>query len=224
MFKSAKPSKSEATRARVYQTALTLFRSTGFEATTMRDVAAQARLALGGAYYYFPSKDAIVLAYYQEIQAEHGRRVRELLPGVRSLAERIALVNRVKLDILANDRKLMGALLRYAGEPDHPLSFLSQDSRSLREQGMSLFAEALAPEKLPPDLRSLLPMLLWGAHMGLLLYFLYDKSAGQQRTHRLNDNGAELMAKLLAVAKLGILKPVRGKLAALLRDAELLPA
>ena len=224
MFKTAAPTKSELTRARVYETALNLFRTEGFEQTTMRDIAAKARLALGGAYYYFPSKDAIVLAYYNDIQAEHNRRVREQLPTARTLAARIALVNQAKLDILANDRKLMGALLRYAGEPDHPLSFLSDKSRPLREQGMALFIEALAPEKLPPDLRSLLPMLLWGAHMGLLLYFLYDKSPGQQRTRRLNENGAELIAKLLGVAKLGILKPIRGRLTALLRDADLLPA
>ena len=46
-----------------------LFREKGFEPTTMRDIAAKAGVALGGAYYYFSSKDAIVLAFYSEMQA-----------------------------------------------------------------------------------------------------------------------------------------------------------
>ena len=36
------------------------FRKNGFEAATMRGIAASAGIALGGAYYYFDSKDAIL--------------------------------------------------------------------------------------------------------------------------------------------------------------------
>ncbi|HZS36969.1 MAG TPA: TetR family transcriptional regulator, partial [Polyangia bacterium] len=46
---SPRPKKSEETRRRVVDAALTLFRKRGFDATTMRDVAAAAGLSLGAA-------------------------------------------------------------------------------------------------------------------------------------------------------------------------------
>ncbi len=55
--------KSEETRERILNAALKLFRDRGFEAATMRDIAEEAGVATGAAYYYFPSKDAIVMEY-----------------------------------------------------------------------------------------------------------------------------------------------------------------
>jgi hypothetical protein len=59
--------------------------------------------------------------------------------------------------------------------------------------------------------------------MGLLVMFLYDGSEGQRRTRMLADGALDLTLKLLVLAKLPVLKPVRTKILALLRDAELLP-
>jgi len=116
MFKTV-TSKGEDTRDRIYSAALALFRERGFDATTMRDVAAAAGMSLGAAYHYFPSKDAIVLAYYDRISREHARRVATEAGSQKSLAARLGVAFRSKLEILRDDRPLMGALLRFAGDP-----------------------------------------------------------------------------------------------------------
>jgi len=54
--------------------------------------------------------------------------------------------------------------------------------------------------------------------------FLYDGSAKQCRTRRLADGALDLTLKLLGLAKLSVLKPVRRKILTLLREAELLPS
>ncbi len=59
--------------------------------------------------------------------------------------------------------------------------------------------------------------------MGLLVMFLYDSSEHQYRTRRMADGALDLTLKLLGLAKLAVLKPVRTKILALLREAELLP-
>ena len=59
--------KGEGTGEHILETALGLFRDKGFDATTMRDVARAADMSLGAAYYYFPSKEAIVLSYYEQV-------------------------------------------------------------------------------------------------------------------------------------------------------------
>ena len=62
--------KSEETRTRILAAALRVFRQRGFDEATMREVAAEAGVAVGAAYYYFDSKDAIVMAFYQRSQDE----------------------------------------------------------------------------------------------------------------------------------------------------------
>ena len=56
--------KSEATRIRIYEAALRVFRERGFHAATMREIASEAGVALGATYYYFDSKNSIVMAFY----------------------------------------------------------------------------------------------------------------------------------------------------------------
>ena len=71
--------KSDATRERILKAALDMFHDRGFDSTTMRDIAAGAEMAIGAAYYYFESKDAIVLAIYES--ARRGGAPVEFAPG-----------------------------------------------------------------------------------------------------------------------------------------------
>jgi AcrR family transcriptional regulator len=216
--------KSKETRASILNHAIRRFRESGFDPTTMRDVADAAGVALGAAYYYFPGKEAIVQAYYDEVQGEHSRRVLAALSaGKHRFEERLRIAFHTKFDVLAHDRKLLGALFRYTADPDHPLSVFSSVSSSVREQSMSVFAAAIGDEKLPDDIRSILPTSLWAVHMGILLYFIYDQSPDQARTRKLINGAIRMIVRLLALARLPIMKPLRGSLVTLLRETDLFP-
>lgn len=222
MFK-LKETRSEQTREAILESALQLFRERGIEGATMREVAARAGVALGAAYYYFPGKEAIVQAYYARVQAEHARRVEEALRETKlDFSERLRIVFHSKLDILKGDRALLGAIFRYTGEPLHPLSCLGPATRGLREESVGTFRRALDAEDLPADLARLLPLALWALHMGVLVYFIYDKSDEQGRTRRLVNGAIELIGRLLSLAKFPLLRPFRGRLVALLEEAGLL--
>lgn len=222
---SEKAGRGEVTREKILDTAVGLFRERGFDETTMREVAREAGVALGLTYHYFPSKEAVVMAYYDRVQGEHRRVVETRVMAVPSLRDRLAKLFHTKLDIVKDDRRLLGALFRYTGNPQHPLSFLGEGTKSIREDCISLFAEALEREELPDDLRLLMPRAIWALHMGVLLYFLYDTSEGQTRTRRLVDGSMDLMASLLKLVKLPLLAPVLGpvrrSVLGLLREVEL---
>src|ERR1700733_14358745 len=70
-----------ATRDHLYATALGLIASRGYEATTLRDIAKQAGVSLGLLYRYFPSKQAVVIALYDELSSEYARQAGEMPPG-----------------------------------------------------------------------------------------------------------------------------------------------
>lgn len=217
-----KVSRSATAQEQILETAIALFRKDGFDETTMRAVASEAGVALGLAYHYFPSKEALVMAYYERVQRQHRIVAREKLAHTRPLRDRLAMLLQTKLDILKDDRKLLGALFRYTGNPEHPLSFLGKATAPLRADCMSLFAEAFERERLPEDLRELLPLAMWALHMGVLLYFLYDSSLNLKRTRKLVDGAVGLTVGFLKLAKFPLLRPARRGVMSLLRDAELL--
>src|SRR5215813_6629334 len=97
--------RAEDTRRKIYEAAMELFREKGFEETTMRDIAAKAGVALGGAYYYFSSKDAIVLAFYAEMQQDSNEPILATLEGKKKLRDRILCVVKERLELLAPNRK-----------------------------------------------------------------------------------------------------------------------
>jgi AcrR family transcriptional regulator len=57
---SKNPGKSEQTRALILSAAAKLFRDEGYNATTLRKIAAAAQMEAGSLYYHFASKDAIL--------------------------------------------------------------------------------------------------------------------------------------------------------------------
>ena len=215
--------KGEQTRELIFETALELFRDKGFDRTTMQDIAAHAKVAKGAAYYYFPSKEAIIQAYYEVVQAEQERLCGEIFEQTKDLKLRLHAAMHSKFDLAQHDRNLLGIVFRYAGEPTHPLSCLGKGTADIRSRATRIFQTALAVERLPKDLEELLPLALWSLQMGLLVMFLYDSSAGQKRTRQLATGSIDFTLKMMALVKLPILKPVRAKVLALLREADLLP-
>lgn len=224
MVKNEPPTgKGEQTRKLIFDSALELFRGRGFDVTTMQAIAAHAGVVKSAAYYYFPGKEAIVQAYYEIVQAEQERLCETGFAESKDLKKRLRLALHSKFDLVRNDRNLLGVVFRYTGEPLHPLSCLGEGTEDIRQRSIQVFRDALSKEKIPDDLRELLPLALWGLQMGMLIMFLYDNSENQRRTRTLADGALDLSLKLLGLAKLAVLKPVRTRLLGLLREAELLP-
>lgn len=216
----AKPSKSDETRARILEHALALFRKQGVEATTMRQISAAAGVALGAAYYYFPSKDAIILAYYQDRQSEHAARARARFVESDDPRVRVAAVLTTRLDTLAKDRKLLVAIFRGAADPDSETSFFGAATENVRRESIALYDEALADAVPDARTRELLALSLWSLQMGILLYFLHDRSPGAKKTRALADGAVAQLSALLPL--MPIVAPALEPMRALLDDAGLL--
>jgi len=202
--------KSDETRARILEAAIGLFRRRGFAAATMREIAAEAGMATGAAYYYFDSKDAIVLAFYEHAAQEMEPLLEEALSGKKNLEERVRAMLEVKLHYFEPNRALLGALAGHT-DPRNPLSPFSSETRDIRERDMQFFARALADSnvKAPADLADLLPAMLWMYQMGLILFWIYDRSEDQKLTRSLVDQSAGVVTGLIKLSSLPLMRPVR---------------
>jgi AcrR family transcriptional regulator len=219
----ASKAEGENTRELILRTALELFRGCGFEITTMRDIARAAKVATGAAYYYFPSKEAIVSAYYEQVQRTHAEKVRDEWKEKSGLRERLGILLHSKLEILKNDRRFLGALFRFTGDPEHPLSVFGKGTETQRAQSMAIFREAIGEAGLSEEMRQLLPPALWLAHLGMILCLIYDESPDQQKTHQLVDGVLDLLAQAMEWTNSAFVRPFiqpfQAKVLHMLQDA-----
>lgn len=203
--------RAEDTRRKIYEAAMELFREKGFDATTMRDIASKAGVALGGAYYYFSAKDAIVLAFYDEMQESLNEPILESLAGQKRLKDRLRCLLEKRLELLAPNRKFCAALFRHAPDSADPLSPFSDETRAIREAAVEHMRIAIdgSDLKIPADLKPRLPYLLWLYQMALIMFWLYDRSPNQERTRQLMEKSLGLLINLLRLSSLPLTKPLR---------------
>jgi len=205
--------KGEATERRILAAALGLFRKQGYAATTMRDIASAAGLAVGAAYHYFPSKQAIALRYFAQKQDELDTAADARLADAPKgdLGARLAAMMHANLDNLTRDRKLLGALFPGVADRDQPLSPFSEELGGVRQRAIARFDALLDGAGIPDELRAAAATALWGLMMATILFFLYDRSRGQARSRALVDASAPLAADLLRLAGMPGLEALRNR-------------
>lgn len=207
----ANPTKSEQTRALILETAMRLFQERGYDKTTMRAIATEAGVSVGNAYYYFAGKEHLIQGFYDRIAAEHRVAVREVLDRETDLEARLAGVLRVWLDIATPYHEFAVQFFKNAADPDSPLSPFSEESEHAREEAISIHREVLAGAtrtKVPEELRDVLPELMWLSQMGLVLYWIFDRTEGRERSYRLAERGARLTARGVSLARFRVLRPL----------------
>jgi AcrR family transcriptional regulator len=215
--------KSEATCTRILDAALDLFRTRGFEETTMRGIAATAGVSLGSAYYYFESKEDLVMAFYERAMEAMAPKLEAALASTASFEETIGALITIKFDYFHSSRNFLGALLRHAADPRNRLSPFSKATRSIRERDQVYFGQAVAQSRdvrVPDELSPHLPMLLWLYQMGLILYWIYDRSPGQRQTRLLREKSLTLLVSGLKISRFALLKPLQTKIVELIVLAE----
>jgi AcrR family transcriptional regulator len=204
---AGRSSKAEQTRAGIVDAAMTLFRSGGYDATTMRAIADEAGVSLGSAYYYFSGKEELIQAFYDQIQVEHAAAAADLLaqPG---FADRLRAVLETFVDVAAPFHDFGAQFFRNAADPRSPLSPFSAESAPAREASTALFREAVEGSdlKVAPALREELPELLWLLHMGIVLFWVYDDSDGQRRTRTLIAGLVPIIDRSVRLTRLPVVR------------------
>jgi AcrR family transcriptional regulator len=201
-------SKAEQTRARILGSAMALFRSDGYDRTTMRAVAKAAEVSVGNAYYYFSSKEHLVQAFYDGLQVEHAEAAAAVLATETSFAARLRGVLEAWLEVAEPHHEFAGQFFRNAADPRSPLSPFSAESAPAREASTAIFEEVLAGSdvKVAASLRPELPGLLWLAHMGLVLFWVYDGSEGQSRSRTLVASAVPALDRMVRMSRLPVVR------------------
>jgi AcrR family transcriptional regulator len=202
---------AKETSEKIFQAALELFRTQGFENATMRDIARSARVATGAAYYYYPSKDAIVMDFYRRASKEMQPKIEEAITGVARFEDRLRNLITVKLAHFAANRSVLRALLRSGADPAHTLSPFSSQTKEIRDADIFWFRRILTDSgiRILRDLLPVLPGILWFFQMGVIFFWVIDGSPEQRRTGELLQLAATVVTKIVQLSALPFMRPVR---------------
>jgi AcrR family transcriptional regulator len=179
----------------------------------MRTIAAAAHTSLGNSYYYFASKDHLVQAFYERMHQERIALVGDSLLTERSLRARLRLAMKARLDAAQPYHAVSATLFRTAADPESPLNPFSATSHPVRNACVDFLREVVdgSDARIPRDLAPALPHLLWLYELGLVFFWLHDRSPGQAKSYELADDTADVIVRLLAIAHLPVLRTVRRK-------------
>ena len=210
--------KAEATASRILEAALDLFRRQGFDSTTMRDIAREAEVATGGAYYYYPTKDAIVLEFYRRSCDAMQAGIENALTEAKTLEAGLSVLIQAKLNHFAPHRDVLRALLRNGADPSYPVSPFSAETKPIRNIDLQWFRRLVTSSNIrtPKDLRPHLPMVLWFFQMGVIFFWITDDSRNQERTGRLLPLACKIVATLIRLSSLPLMRPLRRPLVELI--------
>src|SRR5262245_40120812 len=156
------------TRRRLYGAALRLMAAGGWQATTLRDIAAEAGVSVGLLYRYFPSKRAIVLALYDELSFEFA----ELAAALPRGGWVVRFVARVETSraVLGPHRSVLARFVPVLfGGADEGLFAPGTAFSRVRVQAVFERAVQEARDAPSPELGSALGRLLYLLHLAVLL-------------------------------------------------------
>jgi AcrR family transcriptional regulator len=195
--------KAKRTRQHILETALNLFVTQGYEATTMRDIASAADCSLGLTYRYFARKEELVLAVYWQMASETSAQIEML--STASIAERFYQLMGLRLNQAAPYRSAFRALFGATLHPDSGINILGANSAGMRDQARQAFGLMVsrAADAPPESLHEDVTTLVYSVHFAVILFWLYDRSPDQRTTFEL----LAFIRDMLALVRKGLSLP-----------------
>lgn len=197
--------KGERTRERIFAVAVRRFAEDGVAATSLRSIAKEVGVTPALLYRYFANRDAIIAEIYSRSLATWADAANRIPPG--SWVDRVHWLTGLAFETLAPHRELLRALVPSMLDGDPVASPLRNESSVAI--GRPLFHRAVAEAKDAPKAKNVGAYVELAnlGHLGLILFWVYDKTPDQRATQTLMKASRALGPWL----QLGLKTPVVGK-------------
>ena len=186
--------KGERSRQTLYDTAIRLFSERGYEQTTLRGIAREAGVSSALIYKYFPSKAAFVHQLYDELSGVYVERSTEMPAG--KWRDRAVFAMTTSLKTLGPHRSTLKAVVGLL-MGDSTMGLFSPGASFSRNRVHGVFLRAVTDASDAPaaEIGQALSNVLYVAHLGVILWWLLDRSEGQRATEGLIGLMTPLLAK-----------------------------
>ncbi len=184
----------------IIRAAVELIGENGYQATTMRGIAKKAGMGEATIYNYFPTKEIILYAYYEDHMSSCIDRLRTVEDfSSFSLQEQLQTLFATSLNLYLEDRTFVGATLPLVLlGPSRDWSRIRRIRTTFLAAVTDMLAAAVEVGEIPEQVfQELICQFLMDAYIGAVHYWLADTSEGFANTAVLIDRGLDLACALL---------------------------
>lgn len=180
-------------RQKIFDTAVDLFDSKGYESVTIEEICRKAGFSTGAFYNYFKSKDQIFMEQFMDID-DYYEKVIDEIPADEDTIEKLRL--------------FLGAAMRYISDmgsrflrivyytqlgPDKRKSYIASEKRYLYKVTYSLIEEGQAKDEIRKDMNSQeIALRIINCHRGIIYDWCLKRGAFD-----LEEEGKQLLEILL---------------------------
>ena len=202
--------KGGQTRERILQVAHALFAESGYEGTTLRDIAEGAGCSLGLLYRYFARREDLALALYDEL-CDRFTTATETIEA-KTLSARFREVMQARLRTLRPHQAALRALVVVALDPASSASVLSAETASIRARVTAIFERvAEGATDFHGDSRQAASA-LYAVHQLLLLAWIQDATPSHRATTAAIDLASEALGLFASVSALPVAHSITARL------------
>ncbi|OQX16322.1 MAG: TetR family transcriptional regulator [Desulfobulbaceae bacterium A2] len=187
----------QETRGRILAQAAALFTAKGFEATTTRDIAEAAGLAVGTLFNYFPSKETLAMTMVGEALGQGRRDFLRRRGDAEDLTEELYLFLAAGLRRLRPLRPFVGPVLERSFSP-FPRKNVCPEGEAARLEHLAAVQEILGRHGFVATPDRVAVTLYWSLYLGILACWANDGSPNQEESQALIDYSLRLFVRMIS--------------------------
>lgn len=189
-------------RLEIINAAVKLIGKNGFKATTMKAISIKAKIGIATIYNYFPIKEDILFAYFEEKYIEVSQEISNLKGFDKyNLDEQIQVLFETTLEHFEKDKD-------FVQEAFHLTIFSAITSFNESRKSRDIFLDLAKDiwntnykkrKKQIPKLQDWMLLLFWEYYLGIVAYWLKDKSEDYNHTTQLIEKTATIIYQFIDV-------------------------
>ena len=187
-------------RGKIIEIAVDLIIEGGYKSATMRGIAKKAGFGDATIYNYFPTKESILFAYYEDKLNEAVEKIKEIKNfNEYTINEQLQTFFHIQLELFLPDREFIAISFKKI--------FLSinqnyKQIKSIKDLFRTIikdiFDAASEAEEIPPQIfEEMIFHLIWDYYIGLVIFWLKDSSEKFNETTILADKSLDLICSVI---------------------------
>ena len=187
-------------RAKIIEIAVDLIIEGGYKSATMRGIAKKAGFGDATIYNYFPTKESILFAYYEDKLNETIEKIKEIKDfNEYTINEQLQAVFHIQFELFLADREFIAISFKKI------FLTINQNYKQIKNIKdlfrtiiKDIFDAASEADEIPPQIfEEMIFHLLWDYYIGLVIFWLNDSSEKFNETTILTDKSLDLICSVI---------------------------
>ncbi|NMB55580.1 MAG: TetR/AcrR family transcriptional regulator [Leptolinea sp.] len=161
-------------KEQIIQAAVRVFSRKGIEAARMEEIASEARLSIGGVYWYYRSKEEVLLAVTNWLLEEDRRLIEKMTGSQGTVKERLLVYIDGYVEVFEQNQRLLDELFALASQNPEIQRCLQADYLSFQEALVNLIGQGRERGELKSVDASTLALTVLALHAGMFDLAMID--------------------------------------------------